>query len=55
MPNRTREMIEKEIEDVDQQIFILEMKDHMTNDDFELVSKLNSQKDELISQLKGMN
>lgn len=55
MPNRTREMIEEEIEAVNLEIFLLEMKDHMTNDDFELVSKLNSQKDELISQLKGMN
>lgn len=50
----TKQEIEKKIEAIESDIFILEMKDHLSSAEFTELSQLNSRKNELISQLNGM-
>lgn len=51
----TKKEIEEKIESIGYDIFIIEMKDHMTNDDFVQLAQLNTEKADLINTLKGMN
>lgn len=52
MPNRTREIIEMEIEAVNLEIFLLEMKDRLSNDDREFLDYLHQTKSSLEAELE---
>lgn len=51
---RTKEMIEKEIENIEHRIFILNMKDRWNNDDYEMERQYKRQIRELKNELTNI-
>ena len=51
---RTREMIEKEIKNIEHKIFVLNMKDRWNNDDYEIERQYDRQIRELKKELANI-